>query len=264
MEEQNESHREEPDESNGKSCEELEDIKETGGEKLRRSEDRPKNNTIIQYSLEGHIHKARVLSTQPKSVGKWKGWLNVHVVGENKSSSVDWSRVLWWRQVEGETNQVLVLSEVEENNQEILEAKEEEYNKLVENDVFEWIEDTGEKTISTKWFIEEKCNSDGTKRTKARLVARGFEERLVDKRVDSPTASRQALRMIFTTASTMEWELHSLDIASAFLQGKEIERRVVVRPPEDLMEEGKVWKLKRCLYGLSDAPSDGTIKWKRR
>jgi len=62
----------------------------------------------------------------------------------------------------------------------------------------------------------------------------------VDKRVDSPTASRQALKMIFTTASTMEWELHSLDIASAFLQGKEIERRVIVRPPEDLMEEGKV------------------------
>ena len=122
--------------------------------------------------------------------------------------------------------------------------------------MFEWIEDTGEKTISTKWLIEEKCNPDGTKRTKARLVARGFEEQLVDKRVDSPTASRQALRMIFTTASTMEWELHSLDIASAFLQGKEIERRVIVRPPEDLMEEGKVWKLKRCLYGLSDAPRE--------
>ena len=52
--------------------------------------------------------------------------------------------------MEGETNQELVLSEVEENNQEILEAKEEEYNKLVENDVFEWIEDTGKKTISTK------------------------------------------------------------------------------------------------------------------
>ena len=139
-----------------------------------------------------------MLSTQPKSVGKWKGWLNVHVVGENEASSVDWSRVLWWRQVEGETNQVLVLSEVEENNQEILEAKKEEYNKLVENDVFEWIEDTGEKTISTKWLIEEKCNPDGTKRTKARLVARGFEEQLVDKRVDSPTASRQALNGNFS------------------------------------------------------------------
>ena len=118
------------------------------------------------------------------------------------------------------------------------------------------VKDVGEKAISTKWVIEEKCNPDGTKRTKARLVARGFEEQLVDKRVDSPTASRQSLRLIFMAASTMEWELHSLDIAAAFLQGKEIQRKVLVRPPSDLSEDGIVWKLKRCLYGLNDAPRE--------
>eukprot|EP00794_Sanderia_malayensis_P006737 gene6737-7495_t len=116
------------------------------------------------------------------------------------------------------------------------------------------VEDTGEKAISTKSVITEKCNPDGTKRTKARLVARGFEEQLIDKRFDSPTASRQSLRLVFMAASTMEWDLHSLDIASAFLQGKEIDRRVLVKPSDELMEERKLWKLKRCLYGLSDTP----------
>ena len=73
MEEQNESDREEPDEPDGKSCEELEDIKETGGEKLRKSEDRPKNNTIIQYSLEGQIHKAiECCQHNPKVLGNGK------------------------------------------------------------------------------------------------------------------------------------------------------------------------------------------------
>ena len=212
---------------------------------------------MIKYSINNrNIYKARVFSAQPKKVGKWKGWVNVHVVGQKEASSVDWSRVQWWRQLESETNQVLILSGVEENNQEVIKAKEKEYNNLVENDVFEVVEDSGEKAISTKWVIEEKSNPDGTKRTKARLVARGFEEQLVDKRVDSPTASRQSLRLIFMAASTMEWELHSLDIASAFLQGKELERRVLVRPPDELLEEGKLWKLKRCLYGLNDAPRE--------
>eukprot|EP00794_Sanderia_malayensis_P021304 gene21304-23381_t len=209
-----------------------------GGAQLQTNKKKPRNNTLIQYSLNNRkIYKARVLSTQPKRVGKWRGWVNVHVIGEKEARSVDWSRVQWWRELESETNQVLILSGVAENNQEVIAAKEKEYNNLVENDVFEWVEDTGEKAISTKWVITEKCNPDGTKRTKARLVARGFEEQLIDKRFDSPTASRQSLRLIFMAASAMEWELHSLDIASAFLQGKEIDRRVLVRPPDELMEE---------------------------
>ena len=221
-----------------------------GGERLQTNKERPKNNTLIQYSIDNRkIHKARVLSKQPKKVRKWNGWINVHVVGQKETSSVDWSRVQWWRQVEGETNQVLVLSSVDEKNQDVMNAKEKEYNNLIENDVFE---DTGEKAISTRWVIAEKRNPDGTKKTKARLVARGFEEQLVDERVDSPTASRQSLRLIFMAAFTMEWELHSLDIAAAFLQGKEIQRKVLVRPPGDLSEDGKVWKLKRCLYGLNE------------
>eukprot|EP00794_Sanderia_malayensis_P006696 gene6696-7457_t len=175
------------------------------GEQLQKNKKKPRNNTLIQYSLNNKkIYKARVLSTQPKRVGKWRGWVNVHVIGEKEARSVDWSRVQWWRELESETNLVLILSGVAENNQEVIAAKEKEYNNLVENDVFEWVEDTGEKAISTKWVITEKCNPDGTKRTKARLVARGFEEQLIDKRFDSPTASRQSLRLIFMAASKME------------------------------------------------------------
>ena len=91
---------------------------------------------------------------------------------------------------------------------------------------------------------------------KARLVARGFEEKLIDKKVDSPTCSRQGLRLAFVTASSMNWELQAMDISSAFLQGNVLKRTVYVRPPSEVCDKGKVWRLKRCLYGLSDAPRE--------
>ena len=70
---------------------------------------------------------------------------------------------------------VLVLSTVDEYNQEIVDAKEKEFQNLVDN-VFELVHDEGQKAISTKWVFHEKIKEDGSKRVKACLVARGFEE----------------------------------------------------------------------------------------
>ena len=79
---------------------------------------------------------------------------------------------------------------------------------------------------------------------------------MADKKIDSPTCSRQGLRLVLTTASSMDWEINSMDISAAFLQGNELTRPVFIQPPPELHEEGKIWKLKRCLYGLSDAPRE--------
>ena len=79
-----------------------------------------------------------------------------------------------------------------------------------------------------KLVITEKKKKDGSKMLKARLVAWGFEERCMNERTDSPICSRQALRMVFVSASIMSWELHSLDISTAFLQGNNIEREAFV------------------------------------
>ena len=51
----------------------------------------------------------------------------------------------------------------------------------------------------------------------------------------------------------MEWEIN---ISSAFLQGNQPKRTVYVRPPAEICEEGKSWQLKRCFYGLSNAPRE--------
>ena len=47
--------------------------------------------------------------------------------------------------------------------------------------------------------------------------------------------------------------MNSINIKSAFLQGKEINRQVYLKPPKDFAREGKVWLLKKTVYGLMDA-----------
>ena len=62
------------------------------------------------------------------------------------------------------------------------------------------------------------------------------------------------MRLLITTAMSRGWSIKSSDIKSAFLQGKEIQRDAFIKPPiEAKRGHGKVWKLKKTLYGLIDA-----------
>ena len=58
--------------------------------------------------------------------------------------------------------------------------------------------------------------------------------------------------MILSLASTYNWKITTTDIKYAFLQGRELDREVFLKPPKEAEVAGKVWKLKRCLYGLND------------
>ena len=49
------------------------------------------------------------------------------------------------------------------------------------------------------------------------------------------------------------FKLRSIDIRAAFLQAKCFNREVYMEPPKDVKKEGKIWKLKKPLYGLNDA-----------
>ena len=109
------------------------------------------------------------------------------------------------------------------------------------------------KTVSSRWIITEKFKN-GVRKIKARLVARGFEEDSSDMRTDSPTCNRESLRLVFVVASINSWKMQSIDISAAFLQGKPIEREIYLRPPQDICSKSEVWHLKRCIYGLNDAP----------
>ena len=46
----------------------------------------------------------------------------------------------------------------------------------------------------------------------------------------------------------------------AFLQAKGLDREVYMKLPKDMKKEGKIWKLKKPLYGLNDASRKFWIK----
>ena len=58
------------------------------------------------------------------------------------------------------------------------------------------------------------------KKIEARLVARGFEEDSSEILKDSSTCTKESLRLLKIMASN-RWTCNSIDIESAFLQGKE-------------------------------------------
>ena len=103
-------------------------------------------------------------------------------------------------------------------SQDQMSAMFAEMNKWREYDVYEEVEDVGQHAISTRWVFTSK---DGI--TKARLVARGFEDSETNLRTDSPTCSKMNLRIIMAIAASKKWKINSLDIQAAYLQGKIVE-----------------------------------------
>ena len=118
---------------------------------------------------------------------------------------------------------------------------------------------TGIKPIGLKWVFKIKRNANGTiSKYKARLVAKGYVQRHgVDyEEVFAPVARIETIRMIIALAGSHGWEIHHLDVKTAFLHG-ELKEEVYVTQPEGFIVDGqehKVYKLKKALYGLRQAP----------
>ena len=99
---------------------------------------------------------------------------------------------------------------------------------------------------------------------KARLCARGDRE-VGEVRTDSPTVSKQALRLLITRAAQKRWKIKSLDFTGAFLQGMDIDRDVFLRPPPDIREQhpNLVWKVVKRLYGFRDSSRGWYLEFNR-
>ena len=102
-------------------------------------------------------------------------------------------------------------------------AKKEELESWKSNHVYTEIEDNGQSCVSTRWVCTLKETKDEVK-TKARLVVRGVEEiGKDDNPKDSPTCANESLKTILSIFAQKNWVPHSMDIKTAFLQGREIE-----------------------------------------
>ena len=137
-----------------------------------------------------------------------------------------------------------------QNKEEELCAKFRELEQWKSMKVYTEIDDDGQECISLRWVIKPKIIDDKPG-IKARLCARGFEEEQ-NFRTDSPTCSREGLRTMFSLIASKKWPINAIDVKGAFLQGKDLERCIIVRPPKEAQTD-KIWKLNKCVYGLGDA-----------
>ena len=100
-------------------------------------------------------------------------------------------------------------------------------------------------------FYYERTNDQQT--PKARLVVKGFEEPTKDGILkNSPTCSKENLRVVLVVIAQKKLKLNSIDIKAAFLQGENIDRELYVLPPKEANTD-KIWLLKTCTYRLVDA-----------
>jgi len=71
----------------------------------------------------------------------------------------------------------------------------------------------------------------------------------------APTSNMTTIRAVLTMAAKLDWEVHQVDIKSAYLYA-ELKEDIYMRPPPGYLksgDEGKVLKLQRSLPGLKQA-----------
>ncbi|CAI5983036.1 unnamed protein product [Closterium sp. NIES-65] len=118
----------------------------------------------------------------------------------------------------------------------------------------------GANIVSGMWIFRVKRPPGSPPVFKARYVARGFSQRQgVDYfQTFSPTPKMTTLWVLLHIAAQRDYELHSLDFSTAFLQGSLHEEIWLRRPPgfTGTFPPGTQWSLRRPIYGLRQAPRE--------
>ncbi|CAI7817960.1 unnamed protein product [Closterium sp. NIES-53] len=134
------------------------------------------------------------------------------------------------------------------------------YAEAIEGTYDEEVPPPGANIVSGMWIFRVKRPPGSPPVFKAHYVARGFSQR---QGVDffqtfSPTPKMTTLQMLLHVAAHRDYELHSLDFSTAFLQGSLHEEIWLRRPPgfTGSFPAGTQWSLRRPVYGLRQAPRE--------
>ncbi|CAI7919661.1 unnamed protein product [Closterium sp. NIES-53] len=119
---------------------------------------------------------------------------------------------------------------------------------------------SGANIVDGMWILRVKRQPGSPPAFKARYVARGFSQR---QGVDffqtfSPNPKMTTLRVILHVATQRDYELHSLEFSTAFLQGSLHEEIWLRHPPgfTGSFPAGTQWSLRRSVYGLRQVPRE--------
>ncbi|XP_046389411.1 uncharacterized protein LOC124158260 [Ischnura elegans] len=149
-----------------------------------------------------------------------------------------------------------------EDKQEWMKAIKDEVDSLMNNKTWTYVDENearGKEILTSRWVFKVKDNG----KFKARVVARGCsqDKKNIDyKHIFSPVVDTTSLRLLFAIAAKRNWEIQTLDVKTAFLNG-ELEEPIYMRVPEGFDQPGKICLLHKSLYGLRQAPCQWNKKF---
>jgi len=133
------------------------------------------------------------------------------------------------------------------------EAMDEELALMAKYDVWDVVDEPEDTNIvGSRWVFHIKQDSSGKiLKYRAHLVAQGFTQMHgVDfQDTFAPVARLSSIRTVIALAASEDWELHQMDVKSAYLNSP-IDTRVYMRLPPGHTKKGKVALVKRGIYGL--------------
>ncbi|RVX06993.1 Retrovirus-related Pol polyprotein from transposon TNT 1-94 [Vitis vinifera] len=147
----------------------------------------------------------------------------------------------------------------DENSSKWELAMKDEMDSLLGNQTWELTELlVGKKALHNKWVYKIKNEHDGSKRYKARLVIKGFQQK---KGIDyieifSPVMKMSTIRLVQGMVVAENLHLEQLDVKTTFFHG-DLEEDLYMIQPEGFIVQGQenlVCKLRKSLYGLKQAP----------
>ncbi len=119
----------------------------------------------------------------------------------------------------------------------------------------------GKLVISPKWVYRIKLDHHGQlDQFKSRITPKGYmQQRGVDYfEIFAPTVSYRTKRVLLSLVTRWDYELHQMDVSSAFLHAT-VKEDVYMEIPEGYeapMKGDYVLKLKKALYGIHQAPRE--------
>ncbi|RVW71155.1 Retrovirus-related Pol polyprotein from transposon TNT 1-94 [Vitis vinifera] len=147
----------------------------------------------------------------------------------------------------------------DENSSKWELAMKDEMDSLLGNQTWELTElPVGKKALHNKWVYRIKNEHDGSKRYKARLVVKGFQQKegIDYTEIFSPVVKMSTIRLVLGMMAIENLHLEQLDVKTTFLHG-DLEEDLYMIQPEGFIVQGQenlICKLRKILYGLKQAP----------
>jgi ATP-binding cassette subfamily B (MDR/TAP) protein 1 len=120
-------------------------------------------------------------------------------------------------------------------------AMKDEMSSLLKNKTWELTTlPEGKKALQNKWVYRVKTEHDESKRFKARLVVKGFQQKKgIDySEIFSPVVKLTTISVVLGIVAAENLHLEQLDVKTAFLHG-ELEEDIYMQQPEGFEIQGK-------------------------